>query len=79
MHGTERCHQLSGEDPEMTGPRGRVLDDERPTGKPGVGPDRLFGRKRRSVEHLIPDRQCEAKVDILWLFALGWGVGSRAA
>src|SRR5437867_1627362 len=66
MHWTERSNHLRGEDREMAGSRCRVLDDERPTLESGVGRDRRFCRKHGSVEELIPDRQREAQVDVLW-------------
>ena len=66
VHRTERGDQLSGEDREMTRPRPRVFDDEWPTGQPGVRPDRRSGREHGGAEDLIPDRQCEAEVDVLW-------------
>ncbi len=42
-----------------------LFHGERPTREPGVGPNRLIGRKHCSVKELVPDRQGEAEVDIL--------------
>ena len=66
VHRTERGDQLRGEDREMARSWRRVFDDERPTGQPGVRPDRRFGWEHGGAEDLIPDRQCEAEVDVLW-------------
>ena len=49
----------------MTGARSCLLDDQRSTRQSRVGPDRRFGRKHRTVEELVPDRQGEAEVDVL--------------
>ena len=44
----------------------RLFDGNRPTRETRIGPDRLFCREYGSVEELIPDRQREAEVDVLW-------------
>ncbi len=49
----------------MARPRAVLFDDQRSTGKAGVGPDRLRGREHRPAEQLVPDRQREAEVDVL--------------
>ena len=65
VHRPERPDQLSGQDREMTRSVPGLFHGKRPTREPGVGPNRLFGRKHCSVKELVPDRQGEAEVDIL--------------
>src|ERR1700722_19775046 len=43
-----------------------LLDDEWPTCQPGVGSNSRLGRKHRSMCELVPDRQREAEIHILW-------------
>ena len=50
----------------MLGPGRHLFDHQRSTGQPGIHAGRLFAREDGPMEHLVPDREGEAEVHVLW-------------
>ena len=63
--GPKRRHELHSKDPEVARPLRGLFDEQGASGQAGCSPDRILRRKHRGAEHLIPDTQRKAKVDVL--------------